>query len=229
MHNTIISEGKTTAEAISNGLKELNVSKDMVEIKIIEEHTKKSFFSILAPRTVKVELTLKEMNNENRFIEKNKKIEIKEEDLEKSKEKIDKFLKEFTSIYNFLYKIETDKQNAIIKVYFSGENSTKLIGYRGETLNSFQTILNTIANIEKKEKIRVILDIGNYREKRKKALEELADKISKTVLKTGKQIVLEPMTAYERKIIHSRLQFNNKIYTHSIGEEPYRKIVIEKK
>ena len=96
-------------------------------------------------------------------------------------------------------------------------------------LNSLQTILNTIANSEIKERVRIILNIGNYREKREKSLEELADKIAKTVLRTGKSITLEPMMAYERKIIHNRLQSSNKVKTHSVGEEPYRRVVIEKK
>ena len=85
------------------------------------------------------------------------------------------------------------------------------------------------ASTEVKERVRIILNVGNYREKREKALEELADKISKTVLRTGKAITLEPMVAYERKIIHSRLQSSNKVKTHSIGEEPYRRVVISKK
>ena len=75
----------------------------------------------------------------------------------------------------------------------------------------------------------MILDIGGYREKREKTLEELAVKISKTVMKTGKSITLEPMTAYERKIIHSKLQENPKVETTSVGEEPHRRIVISLK
>ena len=103
-----------------------------------------------------------------------------------------------------------------------------MIGYRGDVLNSLQTILNSIASKHLESKVRVILNIGNYKEKREKALEELADKVSKTVLKTGKSITLEPMVAYERKIIHNRLQQNSSIRTYSIGEEPYRKVVIAK-
>lgn len=78
-------------------------------------------------------------------------------------------------------------------------------------------------------KCTVILDIENYREKRKKALEELAEKIAKTVIRQRKKIELEPMTAYERKIIHTKLQDNSKVRTYSIGEEPHRRIVIELK
>ena len=104
-----------------------------------------------------------------------------------------------------------------------------LIGYRGEVLNALQNILNSIANRESNARVRVILNVSNYKQKREKSLEELADKIAKTVLKTGKSITLEPMMAYERKIIHSRLQSNNKVTTYSVGEEPYRKVVIAKK
>ena len=89
-----------------------------------------------------------------------------------------------------------------------------------------QTILSTIGNRGFNSKIRIILDIENYRQKREKTLEELAQKVSKTVLKTGKSITLEPMSAYERKIIHSKLQENTKIETHSIGEGDNRRVVI---
>ena len=109
-----------------------------------------------------------------------------------------------------------------------GKDANRLIGYRGETLNALQTIITIISNKELTGKVRVILDIAGYREKRKKVLEDLADKVSKTVLKTGRTITLEPMPAYERKIIHSRLQNNDKVKTFSKGEEPYRKIVISK-
>lgn len=229
MPKSIIAEGKTTTEAISNGLKELKVSKDRVNIKIIEEHNKKSFFSILEPRVVKVELTLKEEKQTERPVEK-KVIEVSSEALETSVKKLNEFLDQFSKNFNDIqYKVETEQENGFLKIELLGEDSKKLIGYRGEVLNSLQTILNTIVNTQTKERVRVVLNIGNYREKREKALEELADKISKTVLKTGKSITLEPMMAYERKIIHNRLQSNNRVTTHSVGEEPYRRIVIEKK
>ena len=73
------------------------------------------------------------------------------------------------------------------------------------------------------------MNIEGYKEKRKKALEDLAEKIEKTVVKTKKSVTLEPMQAYERKIIHTKLQENDKVKTHSIGEEPYRKIVVSLK
>lgn len=234
MPKSVISEGKTTSEAISNGLKELNVSKDMVDVKILEEHEKRSFFSILAPRVVKVELTLKEslqknVARETRHIEKSKPIKTSKEELEKGKERVKKFLDNFVSENEGLeYKIEEDYDESFIRVDINGKDAKTLIGYRGDVLNAFQVILNSIANKNSNEKIRVILNVSNYREKREKALEELADKVSKTVLRTGKSITLEPMMAYERKIIHSRLQNNKKVKTFSVGEEPNRKIVISK-
>ena len=92
-----------------------------------------------------------------------------------------------------------------------------------------QTILSSIANKKVNDRIKLILDIGNYREKREKSLEELAEKVSKTVLRNGKNITLEPMTAFERKIIHSKLQENPRIETYSIGEGDNRRVVIAKK
>ena len=231
MPKSIIVEGKTTSEAISIGLKKLNVSKDKVNIKIIEEHEKRSFFSILSPRIVKVELTLKEEEkNIKSFKEKETSIKIDENELNASKVRIDAFLNEFTKNFNDLeYKTNIDLENGFLKIDINGTDSKTLIGYRGEVLNSLQVILNSIANKDAKNKVRIVLNISNYREKREKSLEELADKISKTVYKTGKSITLEPMMAYERKIIHNRLQSSDKVKTYSIGEEPYRKVVIEKK
>ena len=232
MEEKHIYEGKTSTEAIEKGLKELKLRKEDVEINILKDE-KRSFFSILEPRVVKVEIIKKE---------KIKKKEIKEEKIkkekramsvsavEKAKENISKFLEVFLKqITNekLEYKISNDEYYITVEII--GENTNSLIGYRGETLNAFQTLLSSIANKETEEKVRVILDISGYKDKRKKVLEELADKISKTVIKTGKKVTLEPMPAYERKIIHSRLQNNKKVITESVGEEPHRKIVVELK
>ena len=109
MPKSIIVEGKTTSEAISNGLKELNVSKDKVNIKIIEEHEKRSFFSILSPRIVKVELTLKEEETNQLKIKKNNTILPDEEALNSAKLKIDNFMNDFIKEFtNLEYKTEID-------------------------------------------------------------------------------------------------------------------------
>ena len=227
MPKSIIAEGKTTNEAISNGLKQLNVSKESVDIKILENSEKRSFFSILAPRVVKVELTLKEESEIKHKIAENK-TEVNQEDIAAATSNIEKFLSDFSkSFEGITYTVSYE--NDFLNVKIDGENASKLIGYRGDVLNSLQTILNSIASKHLESKVRVILNIGNYKEKREKALEELADKVSKTVLKTGKSITLEPMVAYERKIIHNRLQQNSLVRTYSIGDEPYRKVVIAKK
>ena len=234
MATSIISEGKTTNEAIEKGLKELNVSKNMVDIKVLENTEKRSFFDILAPRVVKVEITLKENIEQVKRVEKatiEKEIKIIDgKELEEAKLRIKEFLDNFlnnVSDKKFNYEIEIIEQH--INVNITGEDSGLLIGYRGDVLNSLQTILSSIANKNSDSKIRVILDIENYRNKRQETLENLAIKIAKTVSKTGKSITLEPMGAYERKIIHSKLQDNKYVTTHSIGEEPNRKVVISKK
>ena len=114
---------------------------------------------------------------------------------------------------NFLSKISSNieytvkNENGLVYVNISGEDSTRLIGYRGEALKALQTLLTTIASKNREESVKVILDIGNYKDARKKTLEELARKVEKTVKKTGKSVTLEPMTAYERKILHRQYYF----------------------
>ena len=233
MEEKHIFEGKTSTEAIEKGLKELKLRKEDVEINIIKDE-KRSFFSILDPRVVKVEIIKKEKvlnNKENREerIRKEKKA-MTTSVIEKAKENISEFLGVFLKqVSNETLDVKISNDEYYITVEIIGENTNLLIGYRGETLNALQTLLSSIANKDIEEKVRVILDISGYKDKRKKVLEELADKISKTVIKTGKKVTLEPMPAYERKIIHSRLQNNKKVTTESVGEEPHRKIIVELK
>ena len=226
MGKSIISEGKTTNEAIEKGLKELKLPRDMVEIKVLENEDKRSFFSILAPRIVKVEMTVKENKAEKKV---KKDIHMSNEEQERATENLDKFLKEFVKELpkDTEYSIENTEKS--INVNIINKDLGYLIGYRGETLYALQNILSAVASKGINGRIRVILDIEGYKAKREKTLEDLAEKVAKTVIKTRKSIKLEPMQAYERKIIHSKLQQNNKIETVSVGEEPHRRIVISLK
>ena len=232
MEKSIISEGKTTNEAIENGLKKLNVSKNMVDIKVLESEEKRSFFSILTPRVVKVELTLKEKskNSENYAQSKIKKeIILSEQEQEKAEQNLNSFIKELSDKLPEQVQYKIEKTENFIKVSLTNKNLGYLIGYRGETLYALQNILTAIAGKGINNKVRVLLDIEGYKERREKTLEDLAEKIAKTVVRTKKSITLEPMQAYERKIIHSKLQENDKVETTSIGEEPHRKIVVSLK
>ena len=229
-------EGKTSTEAIEKGLNELKVSKNKVDIKILDSEDKRSFFSILTPRVVKVEMRLKDVQDEP-------KQEVKEHKAENKKvvrsENVDnteainstkKFLDEFIGkLPSKELSYEITEEGNVIKVDIKGEDTGYLIGYRGEVLNSIQTVLSNVASKSSKEKARVIVNIGGFREKREKDLQNLAVKIAGTVIKTKKSITLEPMSAYERKIIHTKLQENDKVKTFSVGEEPYRKVVVSLK
>ncbi len=239
MEKSIVSVGKTTNEAIENGLKILKVSKDMVDVKVMENEDKRSFFSILAPRVVKVELTVKEgskVKEENKHeqkvqkdheIHEPRKLEASDEEIDNITNCINSFLIEFFKKQgreDVKFNINRDEYG--LNVIINGDNINYLIGYRGETMNAMQTILTAIANNCSKDRIRVLIDIENYREKREKSLEDLAEKIARTVVKTRKSVTLEPMTPYERKIIHSKLQNSPNVKTFSTRIEPHRKVVV---
>lgn len=230
MEKSIIAEGKTTNEAIEKGLKQLNVSKNMVDVKVLESEEKRSFFSILSPRVVKVQLTVKEQKNSKETVKKERKeIELTVEDKQKAKENVEKFLKEFFEKLNQKAEFSVKLNDSFLNIDIKDKNLGFLIGYRGETLYAFQNILSSIASKGIENRVKVILDIEGYKDKREKSLEDLAEKLAKTVIKTRKSVTLEPMQAYERKIIHTKLQDNDKVETRSIGEEPRRKVVIELK
>ena len=230
MSKSIISEGNTTNHAIENGLKELNVTRDMVDIKVLEEE-KRSFFSILAPRVVKVQLTIKEDVQADKETKRSKakieKLSMEEQDL--AYNNIEKFLKDFIKNLPEGTKYSIEKSETDIKVSLNNQDLGYLIGYRGETLYAMQNIISSIASKGVEHRVRVILDIEGYKNKREKTLQDLADKVARKVIKTRKSVTLEPMKAYERKIIHSHLQESTKVQTKSIGEEPNRRIVISLK
>ena len=237
MEEKHIYEGKTSTEAIEKGLKELKLSKKDVEIKILEDEEKRSFFSILAPRIVKVELIVKNGNEKNTENNKKENIIKKEEkiidknELENAQKNVEKFLRELINKIeekNIEIEVKNDEKNTLL-VNITGESANFLIGYRGEVLNSLQTLLIAIAGKNLKEKIHVNVDILGYREKRKVVLENLAQRMANNVIKNKKSITLEPMPAYERKIIHTKLQESDKVKTESIGEGERRRVVISLK
>ena len=234
MSKSIICEGRTSSEAIEKGLKELGCKIDDVNVKILENQDKKIFFSILDPRVVKVELTLK--SKEDNYSETNydknsqkEEIVVEKDELLSCEKNIKSFLDEFCDGFGDIsYKIKNDGKD-IIYVSIDGKDSSKLIGYRGDCLNAMQSILNSIGNKDIKDRIKVFLDINNYKDKREESLKELAKKLEKTVTKTKKKVVLEPMNSYDRKIIHIVLQNSDSVKTYSIGEDQNRRVVIDLK
>lgn len=223
MAKSIIVEGHTTQEAIEKGLKIIKLPKELCEIKIIDEG-KKSFFDILAPKVVKVEIKEIEAKKPEEI-----EIETTEEELKNAEEDLKIFLDEFLNKISEEAKYNIEIKEKCIYISITGNNIGNLIGYRGDALYSLENILKAIANKKSKNKVIVRLDIENYKEKRNETLKDLAIKKAKIVEKTGKIITLEPMKAYERKIIHNALQENPNVETRSIGQEPKRRIVITKK
>ncbi len=122
--------------------------------------------------------------------------------------------------------INYDEENSLMDVEFKGEEMGVLIGKRGQTLDSLQYLTNLAVNKQTEHYVKVKLDTEDYRKRRKETLENLAKNISYKVKRTKRPVALEPMNPYERRVIHSALQNDRFVSTHSEGEEPYRHVVV---
>lgn len=203
----IIKTGKTVEEAINAGLLELGISRDMVDIEIIDEGSK-GFLGLLGKQAI-VKIIVKDVVKEN----------------------IRKFLDGIIKLIGIDVGYDIDEKDNNILVNLRGNGVGLLIGYRGETLDSLQYLTSLVANKKNIEGIhkRILLDAENYRAKREKILINLANKIAKKVKQENRSITLEPMNANERRIIHLALQDDPDIETFSEGEEPNRRVTISLK
>ena len=143
-------------------------------------------------------------------------------------DKVKKFLDDVFAAMNLTVavKIEYKEEEGFLNIDLSGDEMGILIGKRGQTLDSLQYLVSLVANKEADSYIRVKVDTENYRQRRKDTLENLAKNISYKVKRTKRPISLEPMNPYERRIIHSALQNDRFVTTHSEGDEPFRRVVV---
>lgn len=198
----VTATGSSVEDAVRSALKELNTTRDRVEIKVIDEGKKGIFGFGSRPAIIKATL----------------KIDPIEEGVT--------FLKQVCEKMGAPVHIEVQKEVDYLKFNLSGEKIALLIGKRGETLNSLQYLTQLVINRYAERYYRLLLDAENYRERRKETLTNLAKKLSQKAIKTGQKISLEPMPSYERKIIHSALMDNELVKTYSEGVEPNRHIII---
>ena len=139
------------------------------------------------------------------------------------------FLKDITEKMGLSLAFDVKVGEDVVYIEMSGKDSGTVIGKRGQTLDAIQYLTSLVLNKDKEKYIKVVVDAENYRAKRQKTLEQLANRLAAKVIKTKRYVRLEPMNPYERKIIHATLQNNPEINTRSEGEEPYRRVVIELK
>lgn len=222
--------GKNYEEAVSDALNKVGLSKDQVSIELIEE-PKKRFFSILEHKQIKVRVTeVEQVKEEVKSVEKTHEVkEVPAEAVEEAEKTVRKFLGEYFEKMGVNLEVATKYENGLLKFDITGEKAGVIIGYRGESLEALRLLASTIANRKKENYVKIVLDVEGYRKKREKTLEELAIKVAHTVVSKRKSITLEPMVPSERRIIHTTLQNNPKVKTASIGQEPYRKVVISLK
>ena len=195
--------GKTVEEAIESALRELNATRENTTIEVLEESSK-GVLGLFGGKEAKVRVTLID----------DIKVEVG------------------TYISNILEKMDIDATISVslvedsVRVDISGDDVGILIGRRGETLDAIQYLTSLVINKDREDYVRVIVDVENYRQKREETLITLAYRMADRVEKYKKSVTLEPMTPYERRIIHSALQGRFLVETSSIGEEPNRRVVV---
>ncbi|QMV42189.1 RNA-binding cell elongation regulator Jag/EloR [Cohnella cholangitidis] len=199
----LLASGKTVEDAVRNGLAQLGVQEDRVNIKVLEQ-ANKGLFGLIGAREAKVELEL----------------------LPDGVEEAMKFLREVSGAMELTVSVERVDENDAVRINITGSDLGILIGRRGQTLDSLQYLVNIVANRHSDRHLRIVLDAEQFRERRRQTLEALSERMAMRVIRTRKEIVLEPMTSSERKIIHARLQSNPSVRTFSQGDEPNRRIVI---
>lgn len=207
----IVASGKTIEDAVRNGLTELQVTEDRVQVTILEQPSK-GLFGLIGVKEAKVQIEL-----------------LPEPELEPvdAVNETERFITEVASKMGLDIIITRKESRDGLTLTLSGSGDLgMLIGRRGQTLDALQYLVNIVANRYADSHIRIVLDAEDFRERRRKTLEDLSDRLAGHVIRTRKEIVLEPMSPHERKIIHSQLQDHAKVRTFSKGEEPNRRIVI---
>lgn len=199
----VTATGQTVEEAVQSALAQLKTTEERTDISIIDEG-KKGIFGIFGARPAIVKVT------------------VKIDPVEEAK----KFLLDVSEKMGVKINIETEREGKWVKFNLSGEKIALLIGKRGQTLNSLQYLTQLVLNRHAEQYMSVMLDAEDYRQRRNETLIQLAERLAQRAVKTGKEVALEPMPSYERKVIHAALVKNKKIKTYSSGEEPHRHIVI---
>ena len=229
---------KSVEAAVELALAELGISRDEAEVEIISEGSK-GFLGFGAKEAV-VNVTKKNTKKDTKKKSAAPKAnpEKKAEAPKKAKKTTDispegeakKFLGDVLGAMGLEVTVETELVEDTMNVKLAGDNMGIVIGKRGDTLDSLQYLTSLVVNQYSDDYIKVSLDTSeNYREKRAKTLKELSDNKAARVARTGKKFTLEPMNPYERRIIHANLQDNEEVTTYSVGQEPYRKVVIAPK
>lgn len=207
--------GKTVEEAIRKGLEELKVSRDDVKIEVLEEPSNGGVLGILSAKLAKVRLTVDK--------------KISEEQAQKTQERLEEILKNIFEITNEQVSYTITKDGNQLNLVIKGDDMSHLIGYKGKTIEAFQSLLNSMLQREDEEYAKVFVEINDYKKKKEEKLRKLANKMAANCVKFRRPIKLEPMSAYERLIIHRELADRKDVETESIGEEPRRRVVIKRK
>lgn len=211
--------GKSVEEALEAALAELDVSRDQVDYEIIEEASK-GLFGFLGGKPAKIKVTVLNETVANAVEPKRTTPGIDPVAVARD------FLQNIFKAMKLDVKIEKMSSLDNVTLNLRGDDLGILIGKHGQTLDALQYLTNLAAHRDSEERVRIVLDVEDYRKRRAETLTRLAMRLADKVKSRGEKVVLEPMSPHERKVIHMALQDDYRVMTYSEGEEPFRKVVI---
>ena len=211
--------GKTVEEAVEIGLKELGLTAEQAEIRVLEEGKKKLFGSVKA----RVEIAAK---GEMPVAEETETVSAVSSENATDGERTVAFLEGLFELLNVTACTELVSEGDKVEINVTAANTTAIIGKHGAMLDAIQTLAGAVANTGRDDYKRVVVDCENYRENREVTLNKLSENLAQKAIRLGKKIKLEPMNPYERRIIHAALSEREGVSTQSEGKEPNRYIVI---
>lgn len=204
--SSVEARGRTVEEAVRAALEKLGLEEDEVRVEVLEEPSR-GFLGFIGSKEAVVRVT--PALKKDRYVS--------------------KLLNEIFDAVGISVRMERRSGNGYVTFDVYGEGAEMFIGRRGEALDALQFLVNVAASQKSDDQVKIVVDIEGYRQRRRKRLEEIALKAAERVRRTGEKVVLDPMCAADRRIVHVTLQGRGDVTTYSEGEEPYRRVVVARK
>lgn len=219
MNRSVEATGKTVEEAIAEALAELDIDEQDADIQVLDEGAR-GLFGLVARREARVRVTARHGETE---VETEVETEDRPDKVSVVRDVVSK-LAELMGMTDVHTRVHEDELGRRVEV--GGQGASVMIGRRGQTLDAVQYLVNVIGTRASEDRVPVAVDVDGYRRRREQTLRQLADRAADRARRSGSDVRLDPMSGYERRVVHMALQADDSVYTESEGEDPFRRVVV---